>query len=261
MDTEDKNFQTSTTIPPTSQSLIPQHLPPEPSSRPKRAFSQPAGSAGISFFSLPREIRDRIYKTVLIVAHPIFLFQDAGPRVETFAPERPFRWLSLLYTNRQMHSEAVPVLYGMNSFSLVDTTPQQVDLLKNFLTCIGSVNAGLLSSLCVNFPAAESMEGQPGNVKLRDDSLHSLKLLQERCTNLTTLETLIHSKNSQGLIQTDQNNLQFIHDGLLQVDARLKAIPSLNRVIVRIYEGTPTPSVIELMQGLGWLVLRGHRSQ
>ena len=80
-----------------------------PGSRPKRAFSRPAGSAGTSFFSLPREIRNKIYKTVLIVAHPVF-FQDAGSRVETFAPDRPFRWLSLLYTNRQMHNEAITVL-------------------------------------------------------------------------------------------------------------------------------------------------------
>ena len=266
MDSEEKTSQTSTTISPatrTFHSLIPQHLPPVPSSRPERAYSQPAGSAGITFFSLPREIRNKIYKRVLIVAHPVFLFQDAGSRVETFAPERPFRWLSLLYTNRQMHSEAIKVLYGMNNFGLLDTTPQQLGLLQTFLNYIGSVNAGLLSHLCINFPVAESIEGQPGKVKLRDDSLQSLKLLREKCTNLTTLETLIHSKNSKGLIKTDQDNSQFIQNGLSHIDAQLKAIPSLNRVIVRnyngTYDGTPTPSVIELMQGLGWVVLRGHR--
>jgi hypothetical protein len=126
MDSEEKTFQISATISPatrTSGSQATQHLPPIPGSRPKGALSQPAGSAGISFFSLPREIRNKIYKIVLIVAHPVFLFQDAGSRVETFAPDRPFRLLSLLYTNRQMHNEAIPVLYGMNNFSLVDSTP------------------------------------------------------------------------------------------------------------------------------------------
>lgn len=232
-----------------------------PSSRPKTAFSQPAGSAGISLFSLPREIRNKIYKRVLIVAHPVFLFQDAGPRVETFAPDRPFRWLSLLYTNRQMHNEAIPVLYGMNNFSLVDSTPQQVGLLQTFLDRIGSVNAGLLSHLCINFPVAESIEGRRGKVKLRDDSLQILKLLRERTTNLTTLETFIYGKNFMGLTETDQDNSQFIQDGLSQIDAQLKAIPSLNRVIVRILGETPTLSVIELMQGLEWVVLRSHGKQ
>lgn len=47
------------------------------------------------------EIRNKSYRRMLVVAHPVFLFQDAGSRVETFAPDRPFRWLSLLYTNRQ----------------------------------------------------------------------------------------------------------------------------------------------------------------
>ena len=232
-----------------------------PGSRPKRTFSQPAGSVVISFFSLPREIRNKIYKRVLIVAHPVFLFQDAGSRVETFAPDRPFRWLSLLYTNWQMHNEAIPVLYGMNNFSLVDSTPQQVSLLRTFLDCIGSVNAGLLSHLCINFPAAESIEAQPGKVKLRDDSLQTLKLLQEKSTNLTILETFIYGKNSMDLTETDQDNSQFIQDGLAQINTQLQAIPSLNRVIVRILGEPPTLSVIASMQGLGWVVLRSHGQQ
>ena len=261
MDSEEETFQTSTTISPasrTSHPLTPQDLPPAPGSRPKRASLQPARSARITFFSLPREIRHKVYKRVLIVAHPVFLFQDAGSRVETFAPDKPFQWLSLLYTNRQMHSEAIPVLYGMNIFSLVDTTPQQAGLLQSFLSCIGSMNAGLLSHICINFPVAESIEGQPGKFKLRDDSLQSLKLLREKCSYLTTLETFIHSKNSKGLIKTDQDNSQSIQDGLSQIDAQLKTIPSLNRVIVRIHDGTLTPSVIELMQGLGWVVSRSR---
>ncbi len=264
MDSEEKTFQISTTTSPTtgtSHSLAPQHLLPVPGSGPKRAFSQWARSAGIGFFSLPREIRNKIYNIVLIVAHPVYLFRDAGSRVETFAPDRPFRWLSLLYTNRQTHSEAIPVLYGMNNFSLVDTTPQQLGLLESFVDCIGSVNAGLLSHLCINFPVAESIDGQPGKVKLRDDSLQSLKLLREKFTKLTTLEIFVHSKGSKGLIRTDQDNSQFIQDGLSQIDAQLKTIPSLNRVIVRVFDETPIPSVIELMQGLGWAVLRSHGKQ
>lgn len=157
-----------------------------------------------------------------------------------------------------MHNEAIPVLYGMNKSSLVDSTPRQVGLLQAFLDCIGSVNAGLLSHLCINFPVAESTEGQPGKIKLRDDSLQTLKLLQEKSTNLTTLETFIYGKNSMGGIEIDQDNLQFIQDGSSEIDAELKAIPSLNRVIIRVSGETPTLSVIESMQGLGWVVLRSH---
>ena len=56
-----------------------------------------------------------------------------------------------------MHNEVIPVLYGMNNFSLVDSTPKQVGLVQTFFDCIGSVNAGLLSHLCINFPVAESI--------------------------------------------------------------------------------------------------------
>ena len=159
-----------------------------------------------------------------------------------------------------MYNEAIPVLYGMNNFSLVDTTPQQVGLLQAFFDCIGSVNAGSLSYLYINFLVVESIEGQLGKFKLRDDSSQSLKLMREKCTNLTTLETFIHNKNSQGLMKTDQDNSQFIPNRLSQIDAQLK-VPSLNRVIVKIFDETPTPSVIELMQGLRWVILRSHGKQ
>ncbi len=160
-----------------------------------------------------------------------------------------------------MHSEAILVLYGMNNFSLVDSTPQQVGLLQSFLDSIGSVNAALLSHLCINFPVAESIEGQPGKVKLREDSLQSLKLLREKSINLTTLETFIHGKNDKGFLETNQDNSQFIQDALSHIDAQLKAIPSLKKVIVRNLDGTLTTPVIELMQGLGWVVLRSHGKQ
>ena len=64
-----------------------------------------------------------------------------------------------------------------------------------------------------------------------------------------------------GIIETDQDKSQFIQDGLSQIYAQLKAIPSLNRVIVRVLGGTPTFLVIELMQGLEWVILRSHVQQ
>jgi hypothetical protein len=208
---------------------------------------------------LPGDIRNDIYKRVLVVAHPLFLFQDTGSQVvETFAPERPVRWLALLYTNRQVHDETSAVLYGLNHFTFMDTTQHQGGLLQSFLNCIGSVNAGLLSHLCINFPVAESVEGQPGKVTLREDDLYSLKLLQEKCTNLTTLETLVHSRNSGRLINASHDDSQFIQEALSQINALLRAISSLKKIIVRSYDGTPTPLVMESMQGLGWVILPGR---
>jgi hypothetical protein len=150
------------------------------------------------------------------------------------------------------------VLYSLNHFTFMDTTQHQGGLLQSFLNCIGSVNAGLLSHLCINFPVAESVEGQPGKVMLREDDSYSWKLLQEKCTNLTTLETLVHSQNSGRLINASHDDSQFIREALSQIDALLRAISSLKKIIVRSYDGTPTPLVMESMQGLGWVILPGR---
>ncbi|KND92703.1 hypothetical protein TOPH_02747 [Tolypocladium ophioglossoides CBS 100239] len=184
----------------------------------------------INFFSLPHAARTGIYRRVLVVTHPLYLFQHTGSqRVEIFAPGRPVRWLALLYTNRQ------------------------ADLLQSFLNCVGSVNAGHLSHICVNFPVAESVKGRPEKTMLKEDDLRSLKLLQEKCINLTTLETIVQSHNSMGLTKASQDSgdSQLVREGLLQIDAELRAIPSLRKIIVSFYDGPPTPEVTESMQRLG----------
>lgn len=173
-----------------------------------------------------------------------------------FAPERP-KWLGLLYTNKRLHDETSAEIYGSNRFNLVDTTQHQYRLLKAFVDPIGPVNACSLSRLCISFPAAESREEQPEKIVLRDDDLFSLKLIREKCTKLTTLEAFIHSHNSKALTKFDEDKPQFTQDALLHIDAQLKSIPSLNRIIVRMYSGTPTPSAMDLMHGYGWVVLRG----
>jgi hypothetical protein len=214
-----------------------------------------------NFLSLPRNARNDIYRRVLFVAHPLYLFQETGSEVvEIFAPERPARWLALLYTNRQVREEASEVLYGSNNFTFMDTTRHQANLLQSFLNCIGPVNAGHLSHICINLPVAESVEGQPGEILLREDDLRSLKILQEKCNKLTTLETLVHSYNSMGLSKAgqDSDDLQFIREALSQIDTQLKAIPSLSKTIVRFYNGSPTPEVAEMIQGLGWVILPGR---
>ncbi|CZT47988.1 uncharacterized protein RSE6_08624 [Rhynchosporium secalis] len=220
---------------------------------------QRAASVPIGFLGLPDKIRINIFKRVLVVAQPIYLFQDKGSqKAESFAPERPHRWLALLYTNRQIHDEASMVLYGANHFTFMDTANRQGGLLQSFFNCIGSSNAGLLSRLCINFPIVEYGKGQSGKVMLGEDEIHSLRLLKEHCAGLTTLETLIYSRNYGSLINAGDKDSKFIREALSQIDAQLKAISSLQKVIVRYYDGAPTTLVVELMQGFGWVVLRGR---
>jgi len=205
-----------------------------------------------SFLELPREIRDSIYTRVLIAPHPLYLSQDPGSGVETFAPERRTRWVALLYTNRQIHHEASETLYRVNKFHLVDITKEQTSLLQSFIRCIGPRNAASLSYICINFPATESVDGQPGKVKIRDDSLQILQLLRDTCTRLLTLAMIVHSKNRGVFNETDD----IIQETLLLVNAQFVAIPLLKNIVVRIavHDGVPTTPAKNAMERLGWVV-------
>ena len=218
--------------------------------------SQLASSASINFLGLPDWIRDKIYQKVLIILHPLYLFQDPGSPVDAFAPDKPLQWLALLHTNRQISVEASAVLYRVNHFELINITKAQVGVLRSFLDCIGSVNAASLSHLCINFPTVLSIDEEPGKVRFREDSLQSLNLLQDKCTNLSTLETVVHFKNSDFFTKTDQ----FLNEAFSQIDAQLKAIHSLRTIIVRVEPQSVvlTSSTKDMMLRLGWLVLSGN---
>jgi WD40 repeat protein len=113
----------------------------------------------------------------------------------------------------------------VNHFKLVDITKAQTDVLRSFLDCIGIVNAASLSHLCINFPTVVSIDEEAGKVRLREDSLQSFNLLQEKCTKLSTIETVVHFKNSEILTKTDQ----FLQEAFAQIDTQLKVIHSLQR--------------------------------
>lgn len=94
-----------------------------------------------------------------------------------------------------------------------------------------------------------------GEIGLREDRLQTFNYSREKCIRLETLETLIYSKDASALIQEDQISTQVVRDVLLQIDAQYRAIASLNKIIVRLCSGRPTPSVRDFLQGLGWVVL------
>lgn len=225
-----------------------------------------------NFFSLPIETRNDIYKRVLALPQSLYLFQDPGCPIETFVPGKPYRWLALLYVNRQFSAEASAILYGRNHFVLQEVEQSAIatkrkSLLETFLNCIGPVNAGQLSHLCINFPETEMIGGEEGGradsedheIRLRVASVHNLQLLQERCTGLRTLETLLYGgqhSHSSALVQEDQlMENKFVREVLWDINARFRAISSLNRIIVKVYSGSLAPVVREFLQGLGWVAL------
>ncbi|KAE8551779.1 hypothetical protein TMatcc_001763 [Talaromyces marneffei ATCC 18224] len=205
----------------------------------------------VDFLDLPIEIRNNIYKRVLAVPHPLYIFQDSRSRLEIFAPEKPHQWLGLLFSNRQVSEEARTVLYGNNQFHFMETTPR---LLTSFFNVIGYSNAGLLSRLSIKFPTFEISKDRPGEIRIHTDSLQSIQLLQQRCVKLTSLEALVYDPSEA---VTDDWEIQSVRDVLAEINTQFRCIRSLKEIIVRVYTKPPSPSIRALMNELGWVVVVG----
>lgn len=205
-------------------------------------------SSTVGFLGLPLEARENIYERVLVLNHPVYLFQDYGRRVETFAPDKPRHWLALLRTNRQIHRESKAVFYGKTYFFLMDRPQQQGALLLSFLNCIGSPNASTISRLCISFPLVEA---EAGGVRMGEDSLRGLELLRDKCTNLITLEMQVCRENSRFLRGADK---QLVREALMRIDAQVKAIPSVQRIAVRLHVKDMPLLAINIMQGFDWVI-------
>ncbi|CCT63594.1 uncharacterized protein FFUJ_05260 [Fusarium fujikuroi IMI 58289] len=127
-----------------------------------------------------------------------------------------------------IEQETNAVFYGSNHFNFVDTT---------------------------TFPALQTVQGQPEALGLAEEGMRTLKLPQDYCVNLKTLELYVHKGNAFGL--AGETPSESLHKALSQVDAQLKAVPSLEEIIIRYFYDRPIPEALQLMQGLGWIVLMG----
>ncbi|KAL6913367.1 hypothetical protein FSHL1_011051 [Fusarium sambucinum] len=206
----------------------------------------------------PEALKDA-YNKMLVASDPIFVFQESASRpIEFFVPGKPTQWPTLpLAKCREFNEpETNAVFYGSNHFHFVDTTMRrETSILEAFLVSPTPTHARLLSHISLSFPALEAVQGRPEVLGLQQDGMRSLKLLRDYCTNLKTLEFYVHQSNAFGLVEETPSNLQPLHEALLQVDVQLKAISSLKKIVIRCYHDRPTPGVMQLMQGFGWIVL------
>ncbi len=219
----------------------------------------------VDILSLPRAVRDDIYRRVLVVRHPIFVFQETGSSVvESFAPDKPRRWHALRHVSHKVCDEAREILYGANHFSFMDTAQHQASLLSSFLHHIGPVNAGHLRHISINFPVMSGLgsvgKHGGGEFTLREDDLQSMQLLQEKCTSLKTLEMRLYGQNAADLYKASQDtaSAQLVREALIQIDARREAISSLDDFIIRVYGEPLAPELEESKRWLGWAVLPGR---
>ena len=91
--------------------------------------------------------------------------------------------------------------------------------------------------------------------------MQDLKLLQQRYTNLKTLEHHLYGKASKGLSEAYKDNTYSSHKALSQIDVQLKAIPSLEEVIIRIYDGILSSPTKQAILNFNWIVLLGDKGR
>lgn len=206
------------------------------------------------FFELNRELREKIYKMVLSLPQPLYIFQDRGAPVSSFAPDKPPRWLALLATSRQLREEACSFLYGANHFNLVDNTSRQRDILQAFLTGIGTHNAASIKHLSIGFPAPVLDSEISGQVDAGSRNLGILQLVKDHCPAITFLEAFVQRQTIKAIAPTADVSLA--RQPLLQVNEQVKAISSLKSFTVQLYCSVPD-QIVDAMKELGWVVQRG----
>ncbi|KAJ5139053.1 uncharacterized protein N7515_003901 [Penicillium bovifimosum] len=191
-----------------------------------------------SLLSLPSELRIEIFKYLLVQREPIVIRQ------------RPFHELepNILSTNKLFLVEGRPLLYGYNCFSF---GPYSSDMaLPHFIDVIGSINASHLWNIYIDFPNVCKIEDE---VSLRDESLHMLKMIQEKCTNLQKLTTAAETTYEMEAKLESFDSPKLYDKALGLVAAHFRTIPSLQKVVVEVYEEGTSLDIRKKMENLGWI--------
>lgn len=266
----------------------PQACSPNISETRKDALPQQAGAGPVNLLgTLPVEVREDIYKRVLVLADPIVLYQRDPPLIQEDggfweglgrirAEKLPSQWLALLRANRQIHNEAIVVVYSLNHFQFKDKyqgehysdlprwKQRQNFFLRDFVSYVRPRTARLVSHVAVDFPVV-LRERWRDNILIWEHDLHSLKVLRTKYTGLTTLRLRLRSRRLENVAETHMSDitLRWIQELLTQVKGQLKAI----KKVTMLCWDPLDPLLVDFMEDLGWEVLvepgregRGGRS-
>jgi hypothetical protein len=194
-----------------------------------------------NFLSLPSELRNRIYELCLLRQEPIDPWIDYNQRQEPTP--------GLLCANKTVHCEANSLFYAQNRFDFTTATSENV---ASFLKTIGRNNADYIQHIRINFPNFLYLD--PGDVTLEDDSVGILANIQSSCTNLSTLTMSLYSTNAMELRLDALDNPKIVTETLTLVDTRFRAISSLQKIIVEVYEDGPSNLIRRKMESHGWII-------
>ncbi|KAK9850867.1 hypothetical protein MYU51_011477 [Penicillium brevicompactum] len=223
----------------------------------------------VFFLRLPGEIRNEIYKHLLVRKVPIDPWNAAayelGPQI--------------LATNSKIYREAIQYLYSDNCFDLTRYKSDLWDypLVPGFLNSLTPRNQSLIQNLQINFPdvsapSTTNADGvvEVGEVSLEKESLESMQMIQKCCTDLRSITVPVESSWFWERWATDSDQHR---ESVALLDSHFRAITSLKRIVVQVHVGEKVdaqyhwsddpywPSMerrVKLMrkqmQGLGWVL-------
>ncbi|KAJ9412951.1 hypothetical protein QL093DRAFT_2570223 [Fusarium oxysporum] len=171
------------------------------------------------------EDHSQSFRQILVTSKPVFVSRE--PKNSKFGchvPNVPMQDL-LAICQAVNEWEANSIFYSSNHFNAVGSyiTWKTSDL-KAFLDLLSPCYSSLLSSISISSPILQSKQGQSQEPKFSLVGLQCLKLLRTSCTNLKTLELVVHPDNSLDVA------------GNAPIDLRLKDLLSrINEELRRIY--------------------------
>jgi hypothetical protein len=181
-----------------------------------------------NFFLLPRELRDMVYELCLLHQEPINInFDYNTPR--------------LLHVNEIARHEASSLFYTQNSFDFSWAAPERI---ASFLKTIGRNNADYIQHVCVDFPVFH-YQGL-NDATLSDGSVSIFTAIQSSCSNLRTLTVCAYSSlTTEGRLE-ELDNHGVVTKVLKLIDTRFRAISSLKKIIVGVYDDDPRSFITEM---------------
>ena len=189
------------------------------------------------FFSLPGEIRNKIYEYLLV-------------HDDSIAPWHKGFGLSpnILATSKRTLHEARPILYGGNCFNIFSDP----DKAREFFNTIGLINVHHLRSIRIAFPLRNNEENLKNDNEpvCEDPSLATMDIIIKSCVNVETVTFSLVSFELLGCSLDGEYGVI-----LAEVDSRLREIPALKDVIVEACSGGFAMAIRqEIEEGLGWLM-------
>jgi hypothetical protein len=168
---------------------------------------------------------------------------------------------AVLRVNKRVQCEARPLLYSSNRFRFSDLEPTpRLDtksaVLASFLSQIERQNASFLRYVCIYFPAFDDY--RPGTAMLQEDSIKTLELIRDNCTDIAMLETSLRDTFQLEYADHMLHSSLIAAEALDLLDARFKAIiSSLKEVIVDVHtyddEGL-SDDLRKKMRDCGWTI-------